>query len=475
MTQQFSARLKRALVPPILLLVIALLAEGANPQVSVTPTPYQPSPYQPMPYVKLTHPEWSKNATIYQINTRQFTPEGTFRAAEKQLPRLKELGVDILWLMPIHKIGEKNRKGALGSPYAVQDYYSVNPEFGTLNDLKHFVAAAHQQGMHVILDWVANHTSWDNVLVREHPEWYARDWKGDFRPTPWWDWSDIIDLDYSHEDLRKYMTDALKYWVKEANIDGYRCDVAGFVPLDFWNNARKELDAIKPVFMLAEWEARDLHAEAFDMTYAWSWYDAVHDIAMGNKKDLNGLFVYYSWNESSYPHDIMRMTFVSNHDKNAWDGTEFEQFGPGLEAAMVLSVVGEGMPLIYNGQEAGNPKRLKFFDKDPIIWKAHANGDLYKKLIVLKKKNTALWNAHWGATMIAVPNSVPDKVLSFVRRNETDKVFAVINFSHQQQTVTFKDSLYNGKYADYFAGQQVELDASTQLKLKPWGYQIFVK
>jgi glycosidase len=432
-------------------------------------------PDQLMSYVKLKHPEWSKNATIYQLNTRQFTAEGTFRAAEAHLTRLKELGVDIVWLMPIQKIGEEHRKGPLGSPYAVQDYLSVNPEFGTLDDLTHFVQTAHQQHMYVILDWVANHTAWDNVLVGQHPEWYARDWKGDFTPTQWWNWTDIIDLDYSHDGLRKYMTDALKYWVKEADVDGYRCDVAGFVPVDFWNNARKELDTIKPVFMLAEWESRDLHAEAFDMTYAWSWYEAVHQIATGQKQDLSGLFEYYSWNESAYPRDIMRMTFVSNHDKNAWDGTEFEQFGKGLEAAMVLSVVGEGMPLIYNGQEAGNPKRLKFFERDPIVWKAHPNGALYKKLFALKKKNSALWNAHWGATMIAVRNNRPDQVLSFVRRNDPDKVFVAINFSDQAQMVTFQDMLYHGKYVDYFSGQALELDSATKLNIRPWGYQVFVK
>ncbi len=460
-----------------LLTLLAALQIGCTrtPAGAVRPAANQPNPYRPVPYVKIQHPEWSKNATIYQINTRQFTPEGTFRAAEMQLSRLKELGVDILWLMPIHKIGEKNRKGTLGSPYSVQDYYSVNPEFGTLDDLKHFIAAAHQQHMYVILDWVANHTAWDNVLVHDHPEWYARNWKGDFTPTPWQDWTDIIDLDYRQEGLREYMTGALKYWVKEADIDGYRCDVAGFVPLDFWNNARKELDAIKPVFILAEGDSRDLHAEAFDMTYAWGWYNAVHQITTGKTKDLGGLIDYYSSNESAYPPNIMRMTFVSNHDKNAWDGTEFEQFGKGLEPAMVLSAVGDGMPLIYNGQEAGNTKRLKFFEKDPIVWKAHPNGDLYKQLIALKKKNTALWNAHWGATMIAVPNSRPDKVFSFVRQNDADKVFVVINFSDRPQTVTFQDSLYHGKYTNYFGGQAVELDASAKLNLKPWGYQVFVK
>ena len=266
---------------------MALAAVLCVPCLSTAPqSEASENPYQPTPYVRLKHPEWTRNAVIYQINTRQFTQEGTFRAAERHLQELKALGVDILWLMPVHKIGEKNRKGSLGSPYSVQDYYSVSPELGALEDLKHFVAAAHAQGFHVILDWVANHTAWDNTLVKEHPEWYARDWRGDFHPTPWWDWSDIIDLDYSDEGLRRYMTEAMKYWVKEAGIDGYRCDVAGFVPVDFWNNVRRELDAIKPVFMLAEWESRDLHAEAFDATSAWSWYDAVHQVALGQKADL---------------------------------------------------------------------------------------------------------------------------------------------------------------------------------------------
>lgn len=431
------------------------------------------NPYQPKPFVSLSHPEWSKNATIYQINTRQFTAEGTFRAAEQHLPRLKELGAVILWLMPIHPIGEKNRKGTLGSPYAVKDYLGVNPEFGTLDDLKHFVHAAHELGMYVILDWVANHTAWDNVLVDQHPEWYDRDWKGDFRPTPWWDWDDIIDLDFQHQGLRKYMTEAMKYWVSEADVDGYRCDVAGFVPNDFWNNARKELDAIKPVFMLAEWEARDLHAEAFDMTYAWSWNSTMHQIAMG-KQDLNSLYVYYAWNEKSFPADVMRMLFVSNHDKNAWEGTEFEQFGAALEAAIVLSVVSEGMPLIYNGQEAGNPRRLAFFEKDPIEWQAHPLGEFYRQLFALKKANTALWNAHWGARMVNVLNNAPATVLSFVRQNERDKVFVVLNFGDSEQTVAFGEGPHHGRYSDYFSQETIEFNSDTTLAIKAWGYRVFV-
>jgi len=435
----------------------------------------QTDPYQPIPYVQLMHPEWSKNATIYQINTRQFTPEGTLRAAEAQLPRLKKLGIGIVWIMPVQKIGVKNRKGTLGSPYAIQDYLSVSPEYGNFDDFKHFVASAHQLGLHVILDWVANHTAWDNNLVKEHPEWYAKNWKGDFMPTPWQDWDDIINLDYRQPGLRKYMTDAMKYWVREADLDGFRCDVAGYVPVDFWNNVRRELDAVKPVFMLAEWESRDLHAHAFDMTYAWTWYDTVHGIASGKAHDLGGLFGYYASNEGSFPPNAMRMTFVSNHDKNSWDGTEFEQFGAGLHAAMVLSMTGDGMPLIYNGQEAGNPKRLKFFEKDPIEWREHPNGEMYRKLIALKTKNTALWNGHWGATMVQVVNSAPQQVFSFVRQNSADKVFVVLNFSGAARTVTFKDGPFPGKYTEYFSGRAATLDAAAKLELEPWGYRVFVK
>ncbi len=430
--------------------------------------------YKPKPYVEIKHPEWTKNATIYQINTRQFTEEGTFQAAEKEIPRLKELGIDIIWLMPIHEIGVKNRKGTLGSPYSVKDYFSVNSEFGTLQDLKQFVKTAHNQGMHVVLDWVANHTSWDNILVEQHPNWYEKDYKGDFRPTPWWDWEDIIDLDYSNPDVREYMTKALMYWVKEADVDGYRCDVAGFVPVDFWNNVREELDAIKPVFMLAEWESRDLHAKAFDMTYAWSWNETMHKICMGHA-DVNSLYIYYSWNESAFPKNTFRMTFVSNHDKNAWEGTMWEQFGDGLESAIVLSVVGEGMPLIYNGQEAGNTKRLAFFEKDPIVWKEHYIGKLYKDLFVLLKENTALWHAKWGATMVKVPNSSETEILSFVRENEKDKIFAVFNFSKNTQNITFKETLYHGEYIDYFTNESCPFSEESKLKLKPWGYKVFVK
>ncbi|WP_193162061.1 alpha-amylase family glycosyl hydrolase [Microbulbifer hainanensis] len=429
--------------------------------------------YSPEPYIKIEHPDWSRNASIYELNTRQFSEEGTFKAAQKELPRLKNLGVDIIWLMPVFPIGEQSRKGSLGSPYSVKDYYGVNPEFGTLEDLKQFVDAAHALGMHVILDWVANHTAWDNELRTEHPDWYERDHNGNFHPTPWWDWSDIIDLDYSKPGLRKYMTDAMAYWVEEAGVDGFRCDVAGFVPVDFWNTVRRRLNAIKPVFMLAEWESRDLHASAFDMTYAWSWWDTMHAITQG-KADLNRLFVYYSWNESAFPKDAYRMVFVSNHDKNSWEATQYEAFGDGLEPTIVLSVIGEGMPLVYNGQEAGNRKRLAFFEKDPIEWKEDPIGNLYRTLLHLKKDNTALWNGAAGATMVKVPNTQPQKVLSFVRQNEQDKVFAVMNFSDEEKTVSFSDTLFPGEYTELFSRKRVVMDSDASLTLPPWGYRVYV-
>ena len=455
-------------------LATLVAVSSARAETTAKPMDDELQRYQPAPYVRVQHPDWTKDAVLYQVNLRQFTPEGTLAAAEKQLPRIKALGADIVWLMPIHPIGEKNRKGGLGSPYSVRDYLAVNPEFGTLDDLKRFVARAHELGLNVILDWVANHTAWDNPLVKQHPEWYARNWKGEYHPTSWNDWSDIIELDYDQPGLRKYMTDALKFWVREAGIDGYRADVAGFVPLDFWNNARQELDAIKPVFMLAEWQATDLHQDAFDATYAWDWYTAAHDAIKGGK-GAGPFRSYYSTNDNSWPAAAMRMTFVSNHDKNSWDGTEFEQFGPGLEAAMVLSVVGDGLPLIYNGQEAGNAKRLEFFERDPIAWKDHPNGELYRQLFALKKANTALWNAPWGARMIDVPNSSPETVLSFVRANDKDKVFAVFNFSAKPVDVSFKESLFPGSYRDFTTGRVEQLEAGTSLHLPAWGYRVFLR
>ena len=429
--------------------------------------------YRPAPDVELRHPEWCKNATIYQINTRQFTAEGTFAAAAEQLPRLAALGVTVLWLMPVQPIGERNRKGSLGSPYSVRDYDAVNPEFGTAADLRAFVAAAHDLGLRVILDWVANHTAWDCTLVDEHPEWYARDHKGDFTPTPWWDWDDIIDLDYRSPELRAWMTAAMVRWVSEYDLDGFRCDVAGFVPTDFWENARRELEAVKPVLLLAEWESRDLHRAAFDLSYAWSWNEHLHDIAQG-RADVNLLRIFYSWDLKAWPDDSIRMMFVANHDHNAWEGTEYERFGDAVGAAIVLSVVGRGLPLVHNGQEAGLRRRLKFFDRDPIEWREDPMADFYRRLIALRRDTPALWSGRWGAHMVDVPNDRPTQVLSFVRSDEHTKVLALFNFSAEPVTALLRDGLYPGHYRDFADQRPVELVAGQPVELPAWGWRVLI-
>ena len=432
------------------------------------------SRYIPKKYVELKHPEWSKNATIYEVNIRQFTPEGNFKAFEAHLPRLKEMGVDIIWLMPIHPIGEKKRKGKMGSYYSVKDYLAVNPEFGTMDDFKALVKKIHSMGMHVILDWVANHSAWDNPLATQHPEWYTKTPEGDFQPTPWYDWDDVIDFDYDQPGMRKYMTDALKFWVKETDIDGYRCDAAGFIPTDFWENARAELDNIKPVFMLAEWESRDLYKRSFDMTYSWSLWDKMKEVTTG-KKNIGGLVEYLAHDVNTVPRDAYRMTFTDNHDKNSWEGTQFSNFGDGLPACIVLTGVVNGMLLLYSGQEAGLNKSLRFFDKDTIEWKDHPFAGMYKKLFELKHKNQALWNGHWGGEMIRIFNDKPDHVISFSREMNGDKVIPIFNFDDKQVTVKLKSKYHAGTYTELFSGKKYELKGDDEITLDPWGYLVLVK
>lgn len=431
--------------------------------------------YQPKPYVEIKHPEWVKNATIYEVNVRQFTPEGTFKAFETHLPRLKEMGIDILWLMPIHPIGEKNRKGTQGSYYAVKDYYGVNAEFGTMDEFKALVKKIHSMGMYVVIDWVANHSSWDNALVKDHPDWYSKNKEGNFQPTPWRDYDDIIEFDYNQAGLRKYMTEALKFWIKETDIDGYRCDVASFMPTDFWETARKELDEIKPVFMLAESEAMDLHKKAFDMTYAWGLWDHLHKVTTKNA-GLGGLTGgYIAEHVSIFPKDAIRMSFIDNHDKNSWEGNQYLNFGKGLEAAIVMAAMFDGMPLVYSGQEAGLNRSLKFFDKDPIEWKQHPFYELYKKLFDLKHKNQAMWNGSWGGEMDRVVNGHMNEVISFAREKNNQKVITVINFSDKDRSVKLSTKYHTGTYSELFSSKTIELKGDDILTIPAWSYNVLVK
>ena len=430
--------------------------------------------YYPKEYVEITHPEWSKNATIYEVNLRQYTPEGTFKAFEKHLPRLKSMGVDIIWLMPIHPIGEKNKKGGLGSYYSVKDFRGVNPEFGNMQDFKNLVKKIHEMGMYVIIDWVGNHSAWDNELAATHPHWYTKNRDGNFQPTPWYDWDDVIDFDYENPEFRQYMTESLKFWVKEANIDGYRADVAGFIPVDFWENARKELDQIKPVFMLAEWESRDLYKKSFDMTYSWTLFDKLKDATTQNK-GIGGLVEYLAHDVGSVPRNAYRMVFTDNHDMNSWNGTPQRNFGKGLETSIVFCGVVNGMPLMYSGQEAGLDRSLKFFDKDPIEWKDHPHAALFSTLFHLKHKNQALWNGKYGGEMVRITNDKMDKVISFHREKNNDAVLPIFNFSNEELTVTLDSKYFQGNYTELFSKEKIQVKENFTVSLKPWDYKVLVK
>ena len=430
------------------------------------------SRYQPQKYVELTNPDWVKNATIYELNIRQFSQEGTFKAIEKQLPRLKKMGINIIWLMPVQPIGVINRKGSLGSYYSVKDYLKVNPEFGTDEDFRSLVKAIHSQGMYVILDWVANHSSWDNMLATQHPEWYTKSREGRFQPTPWRDYDDIIDFDYSQPGLRKYMTEALKFWVKEYDIDGYRCDVASFVPIDFWENARKELDAIKPVFMLAEAEDKELHRRAFDATYNWTLWNILHQIAINNKSVKTLGEAYIAEHVSIFPKEGIRMNFIDNHDKNSWEGNQYSNFGPALKAVTIFTVMMDGMPMVYSGQEAGLNRSLLFFEKDPIVWKKHENEALYTTLFALKHKNQALWNGNRGGEMVRIMNDKMDQIISFVREKNGDKVITLINLSREKVQVSFDTSYDAGTYINLFSGKPQQISKKMTLTMEAWEYLV---
>ncbi|WP_017664742.1 alpha-amylase family glycosyl hydrolase [Porphyrobacter sp. AAP82] len=450
-------------------LTIALLA-GA---LAASPALAEPD-YAPRDVVRIENAAWTADAVLYQMNTRQFTPEGTFEAAQKQLPRLAAMGVDIIWLMPVHPIGEANRKGTLGSPYAVRDYRAVNPELGTEAEFRAFVDEAHRLGLKVILDWVANHSAYDNPLTQSHPEWYSRTPEGALMSPAGTDWSDVADFDYSQPGLRQYMTQSLVFWVREYGVDGFRCDVAGWVPTDFWETARRELDSIKPVFMLAEWEQRDLHTRAFDATYAWKWKEALQKLVRSGE-GAGPIRGYYNEQQETWPRAAMRMVYTENHDQNSWDAVASDIYGPAYEAAIALSFVGTGLPLVYNGQEADNDRQLKFFERDPIVWKEGRLAPLLAKLIALKTAQRALHNGRFGAAMAEVPTSQTADVYAFTRGEKGTRVFAVFNLSPRPHAVTFGHARHHGSYTDALSGAPALFAGGETVDLPAWGYRIYTE
>ncbi|SBV94954.1 alpha-amylase family glycosyl hydrolase [uncultured Dysgonomonas sp.] len=426
--------------------------------------------YEPQEKCTVQHPDWTRNAVIYEVNVRQYTKEGTFAAFEQHLPRLKELGVDVLWFMPIHPISEKNRKGTLGSYYAVKDYKGINPEYGTKEDFKRLVDKAHEAGFKVILDWVANHTGCDNVWLSDHPDWYVKDETGN--PKSPYDWTDTYELNYDNKDMRTAMTDALKYWVTDFNIDGYRCDMAHEVPTDFWNDVRPALDSIKPVFMLAESENYDLLEHAFDANYSWELMHMMADVNKGTKT-AEDIQAYVQKLDTLMCPDGYKMNFLTNHDENSWNGTEFERYGKGVETFAVLTYTLNGMPMIYTGQEVGLKKRLSFFEKDMVpSWTANATTAFYKKLNELKHTHPALRAGEIGGKLRFYTSSASKDILIYSREAAGKEIMVMLNLSAKNVTYQSNDALNRDNYVDYFTGKKVDKLPNT---LKAWEYRVFTR
>lgn len=376
--------------------------------------------------------QWVKDAIVYSVFVRAFSPEGNFKALELKIPELRELGVTVLWLMPIHPIGLLNRKGSLGSPYAIADYLEINPEYGTMDDFRSLVRTVHENGMKIIIDLVANHTAWDSQLIFEHPEFFTLDSAGKI-VAPNRDWTDVADLNYDNYELRKYMISMMRFWVENIGIDGFRCDVAELVPTTFWERARLSLDRIKPVFMLSEGSLPEHHLKAFDATYAWNTYRILGDIFKG-KVSASEIHELLRKEALRYPKNSLRLRFHTNHDENYWDAPAVKKFGAeGVKVAAALMVALPGIPMLYNGEEAGSSNRLDLFEKSQIDWTRDATyREFYKKLIALRKTNVALGSGSY----LPLQNSHNRQVLSFWRESEAQTVAVLLNFDRTPKSVT---------------------------------------
>ena len=417
------------------------------------------------------------NSVVYELNIRQATPEGTFAAAERYLPELKKMGVDIVWLMPIHPIGVDGRKGSLGSYYSISDYEAVNPEFGDIESFDRFVAAAHDLGLKVIIDWVANHTSRDAKWWKEgHEDWYVLDEESGL-PIVQYDWTDIAKLDYANAEMREAMTSAMLFWIGRG-VDGFRCDVAYEVPIDFWQQAFARIKAVAPdVYLLAEGEKTFLHDSAFDTTYGWDLHHLMNAIARGEKSAAD-LRAYVESDAAAYPAPAMRLMFTSNHDENSWSGSEFERMGDAAATFAALTfVLPQGQPLIYTGQEIGLARRLEFFEKDTVDgltdpqcgagWR-----ELYTDLCRLRHTNAALAAGEDIAPMIYMEGA-PEDVMAFTREKDGRAVFCLFNLSAEPQTVVVTDSVAGGYKT--LAGGEYALTADSSILLAPWQWMILTR
>ncbi len=420
-------------------------------------------------------PEWAKSANIYEVNIRQYTPEGTFNAFRKHLPRLKSMGVDILWFMPVYPISNTKKKGSLGSYYAVSDFRATNPSFGTIDEFKEVIDEAHGLGMKVVLDWVPNHTGWDHVWIKQHPDFYTKDASGNIidplnEHGQSMGWSDVADLNYHNQALRNEMVSDMIFWLKNYHIDGFRQDMAMLVPLDFWKEAIQKLRAVKPdLFMLAESEEHDhLNADCFHVVYAWSLHHILNDIAKG-RKNVNDIDNWYA-HEKPKASKGLYLQFTSNHDENSWSGSEIERMGEAHKAFAVLVNTIDGVPLTYSGQEEPMAKRLEFFEKDDIEFKDYEHQSFYQTLNTLKHRNPALFNLPFGGQVSRILKN--DNVYSFVREKDGNKVIVMINLSKHTQSI-LSDVYIKGR--EIFSEKEINIVPGQSISLMPWEYWVITQ
>ena len=419
------------------------------------------------------HPvDWAHHTNIYEVNIRQYTEEGTLNAFATHLPRLKNMGVETLWFMPLQPIGKQHRKGTLGSYYSISDYISLNPEYGALDDFKKLVDEAHSLGMKVIIDWVANHTSWDHVWTQRHPDFFSKNEYGGFRP-PYPDWSDVIHLNYENKELWNAMVSDMKFWVSNFNIDGFRCDMAHLVPLEFWKYARTELDKEKKLFWLAETEDPHYH-EAFDASYTWEF---LHKMESYWKRETNidGLFEVLQKYNDRFPPNSIRMFFTSNHDENSHSGSEYERIGHAAKAFAVLCATWNGIPLIYSGQELPNSQRLQFFEKDPIKWTGNFGlNSFYKTLLDLHRYHPALRAADNDVITFRISTSENEQIFSYLRKNGEKEILVLLNLSaNEELQFEIHSEIVSGNYTNVFTGEINDFTANKNLRMKAWDYLVY--
>ena len=417
-------------------------------------------------------PHQACRISVYEVNTRQYTQEGTFRAFSRHLDRLADMGIDILWFMPVTPISQQGRKGTLGSYYAASDHRSVNPEFGSLQDFQALVKKAHQLGMRVIIDWVANHTGCDHHWTQTHPEFYKRNEDGQFFDAHGWD--DVIDLDYNYPGLRKEMIDSMRWWIDQCGIDGFRCDMAMLTPADFWAEARAALDPVKPLFWLAELDPLEnpQHMTVFDAGYAWRWMHASREFLEPWHHRVHQLEETLHKYANPQENPGWPAWFTSNHDENSWNGTEYEKYGDMALPLAVFSCTWPGIFLMYSGQELPNNKRLAFFDRDPIEWTTDVPGlhNFFKQLLGLRNTHPAFSTGN----ALRLQTSHDNHVFSYLRITENSAILVVLNLSgYRHWDFTIRDVRLSGSFTELFSGKEQDFAQDSGIDLAPWAYQVW--